>query len=142
MACGLSICGLSNDDYRGGCGNIVGSFCGIVNYLIPVKINTEKETVKFRTLKVSQTICRLDSAELLDDTLKYSFKEIRSIRKNNPRIKIAGIKIKKDGEIKFTSKYKDEIKNLGAEGKKALKKIKKLKEEMREDKTEEEDFER
>ncbi len=141
MACGLSICGLSN---AMSCG--LSNACGLsnndYNYLIPVKINTEKETVKFRTLKISQTICRLDSAEFLDDTLKYSFKEIRSIQKNSPHIKIAGIKIKKDGEIKFTSKYKDEIKNLGAEGKKALKKIKKLKQEMREDKTEEEDFER
>ena len=140
------ICGLSNDDYRGSCGNITGSFSGIGNYLylflIPVKINTEKETVKFRILKVSHTVCRLESAELLDDTLKYSFKEIRSIQKNSPCKKIAGIKIKKDGEIKFTSKYKDEIKNLGAEGEKALKKIKKLKKKMREDKTEEEDFER
>ncbi len=148
----MTSCGSSN----GGCGNFA-SFgpvgCGfgfiskITDYLVPVKINEEEKTVKFRILRV--TVDSTDavlSSHLFDDPVKYSFKDVRDIQKGkmlgNPGKVVAGIKITKDGEIKLTSKHKEQIKNAGEDGLLAWKKYKKLKRSFMEnvEKKEEEEY--
>ena len=93
-------------------------------YLLPKKINLEKETITFEAFGGSFP------------KEAISFKEIRRYQKGKfdrlgSEYKIAGIKINKNGELKFNKKYKDEIQDCEG-GKKAWKRFKKMRDEIEE----------
>lgn len=127
-----------------------GTLCGNIRFLppktecfmLPKEISLEKEIVKFRVWKHGEK----------QDDVNLSFKEIRKYQRgeydiNNKKYFVCGIRINKDGELKFTKNGKDYIKGFLEDGDKAWKKFKSLREETKEElealnEQEEEDYDR
>jgi hypothetical protein len=128
-----------------------GVLCGNIRFLppktecfmLPKEISLEKETVKFRVWKNGKK----------QDDINLSFKEIKKYQRgeydiNNKKYFVCGIRVDKDGNLKFTKNGKDYIKGFLEGGYKAWEKFKDLREETKKElkalneQEEEEDYDR
>lgn len=97
-------------------------------YMLPTKIDLENKVIKFKFWS--------NDREMNEKSL--SFKQARKYQKgdkdtDNTTYIVCGVKINKDGELAFTKKGKDHIKEFSENGDKAWKKFKKLKAEIKEE---------